>query len=223
MPFALDLRPKSGRTMSFLKYITALLASIATLFALSYACPAWAQSKFQSCSGVMAFDEAGFRLQSGLGNKSLWCDAYLDHHFSNDTKAVLSACPIGSTCRLEGRFVGHGVFYWTTINLVRVLNLAISDIAELRQTCTKLLADRMALSECYKRLDETYGWFLTKQYDGLRSKLSGIERQELIQSQRSWLKSQEQTCRGKVTLVDQELCNLDATLKRILELVSQGK
>jgi hypothetical protein len=81
-----------------------------------------ASAQRQACSGILAHDEGGYLLQPDEGTKSPWCPAYIgDDEKSAQAKRVLKTCALGSHCHIEGSFVGHGVFYWTTISSVSLL------------------------------------------------------------------------------------------------------
>jgi hypothetical protein len=76
----------------------------------------------QACSGILAHDDDGYRLQPDAGTKSPWCPAYIgDDDKSPLAKRVLKTCAVGSHCHIEGSFSGHGIFYWTKISTVSLL------------------------------------------------------------------------------------------------------
>jgi hypothetical protein len=76
----------------------------------------------QSCSGILTQDDDGYLLNPDPNTKSPWCPAYIgDDKNSALAKRVLKTCALGSHCHIEGRFLGHGIFYWTQITSVSLL------------------------------------------------------------------------------------------------------
>ncbi len=81
-----------------------------------------AKSMSQLCTGVMLKNEYGTHLaldSSGAHFPGVsWCDA----SFEGELEArALATCPLGSTCKVDGLFQGHGVFAWTKIKFIKRL------------------------------------------------------------------------------------------------------
>lgn len=93
------------------------------LLLLVWALPATAQKK-QSCVGTVVVSEEGVSLDALPDNESLWCGAIIGETVkSPESQRVLGTCAVGDRCRVDGLFVGHGVFYWSEIHAVRKLPL----------------------------------------------------------------------------------------------------
>jgi hypothetical protein len=84
---------------------------LAGFAALALTGAAFAQERFQSCTGQLIIKDDAVSLDPDPAMKSPWCDAYLGQDANSDlAKSAIAICGLGNTCAIEGYFQGHGVF-----------------------------------------------------------------------------------------------------------------
>lgn len=173
-----------------------------------------ARAMSQSCVGTLRYDNNGLWLEPDAASKSPWCTASISDDLNRSlAKAVMRKCPIGSTCKIAGEFVGHGTFNWTKFTAVSLTKLDLPAAEELAARCATAGQKSSSTEKCMQAYDNAYGLFLTKTYQRLKDRLDAKARKALVDEQTKWLAEQSSACSAFAPNA-KTLCLLRSTLER---------